>query len=384
MKNEKRYITIGFDAGREPLDELFWCEAEYDGSWTTISACDRIRTRRELVERIGELKEAVIGIDVALSFPKGFIAFLAKEGIASDHKALSKKIREDLKKNTEDGIRKWIEHMGRYRETKTETQDDAYARFYHGKGPQEGRRRRTLEAHELRTHVERFRRIDRILRHEYPDSVASTLGIQYNRLTRRYEFTSSNARGRLALVGLSFLEQVREAHPEVAIWPYERPKAVTVVETFPKLFEGKLKLGATELKEYFDREEDNALYVPREVREHVYAHEKARETLFALFGLLAAERRQDKTLRPLRDYRDAFYESDDVQLEGWVYGIGFREQKPAPAPKERPKREPKAAAAQEEIPPATEQPVIEAVEAPAPEVVTAETTAELISEATTE
>src|SRR6516225_12467760 len=191
--------------------------------------------------------------------------------------------------------------MGEYRETKTESAEEAQARFSaYNKKPFRGKPRE-LPAHERRTMIERFRRIDRIIRRQFPDDVAGTLGIQYNRLTRRYEFVSANARGRTALVGLSLLQQVREAKPDVAIWPFEKPKDVTIVEIFPKLFEDRLSVKPDKLREYFDHEEDNGLHVAKEVRELVYTHDKAREACIALLGMLAAERREDKFLRPLRD-----------------------------------------------------------------------------------
>ena len=323
-KTEKQYITISFDASREPLDELFWCEAVSEGDWTTIKTCDRFRSRKEIVERISELTAATIGVDFALSFPKGFFESLASEKITS-HRELSKRIREDLKKNTEDGVRKWIELIGRYRETKTESPEEASARF--SNNPLRRDRRRDIPVHERRSLIERFRRIDRILRRMYPDAVASTLGVQYNRLTRRYEFVSANARGRSVLVGLSLIEQIREAKPEIAIWPYDKPKPLTIVEVFPNVFDRDIS-DPGKLREFFDHEEDNALYVPREVREQVYAHAKAREALFTLLGMIAAERRENKMMRPLRDYRDAFYENEEVKFEGWVYGIGFKELQP--------------------------------------------------------
>ncbi|HYM34866.1 MAG TPA: hypothetical protein VET48_05675, partial [Steroidobacteraceae bacterium] len=205
----------------------------------------------------------MIGVDFPLGFPNGFMVFLASKVGVKDHDGLVKKIREDLKKNTDDGIRKWIDLMGEYRETKTESAEEAQARFsINNKKPVRGRLRE-LPVHERRTMIERFRRIDRIIRRQFPDAVASTLGIQYNRLTRRYEFVSANARGRTTLVGISLLEQVREAKPEVAIWPFEKPKDITVVETFPKLFEERLAVKPDELRTYFDHEEDNGLHVAK-------------------------------------------------------------------------------------------------------------------------
>jgi hypothetical protein len=334
-KIDKKYVTIGFDASREPLDELFWCEASTEGDWTLITSCNRLRSRREIVERIGELNSSIIAVDFPLSFPMGFIQYLAEKKIATTHAELSKKLRADLKKNTDDGVRAWIEYIGNYRESNTEPFEGTVARFAHPGAKPEIRKRPEPPAHEKRTLIERFRRIDRILRRPFPDAVASTLGVQYNRLTRRYEFVSANARGRSALIGISLLEQVREAKPEVAIWPFELPKSVTIVEAFPKMFDRQFK-NDDDLKKFFDHEEDNALYVSREVREQVYAHPKAKETLFTLLGILAAEKRENKMMRPLRDYREAFYANEEVKLEGWAYGIGFKELQPkeTPAPKE--------------------------------------------------
>lgn len=365
-KVQKKFITIGFDASREPLDEMFWCEAEVEGDWTNIAVCDRIRTRREIVERIAALDKALVGIDTPFSFPKGFLEYLKASNVVATHAQLAKRIREDLKKNTDDGIRKWIDLMGAYRETRTESAEDTISRFTRGAPPRnDGRRRmREPEPHERRTLVERFRRADRILRRDFPDAVASTLGIQYNRLTRRYEFTSSNARGRTTLAAISMLEQVREAKPEVAIWPFEQPKDVTIVEVFPKLFEDRFKVKPSELRAYFDLQEDNALYVSKEVREQVYNHDKAREACISLLGLLASERREYKTLRPIRDYRDAFYTSEEVQLEGWVYGIGYKESKPeAPKPERKPARSTVSASAPaaEPAPEVTAEPAVEPI-----------------------
>ncbi len=326
--SQKKYVTIGFDASREPLDELFWVEAVIEGSWTTITTCDRLRSRREIVERVSELDSALIGVDFACSFPLGFLEYVASQKVATTHKELSKKIRQDLKKNTDDGIRIWIELMAAYRESNVETSDQTRARIFRGNQHPDNRRRPEIPIVERRTLVERFRRVERILRRQQPEALATTLGIRYNKLTARYEYTESNARGRAAIVGIALLEQLREVKPNIAIWPFDKPAAITVTEVFSKMFDEKIRLSNDALREYFDSEEDNALHIPKEVRDQVYAHPKAREAVFTLLGMLSAERREDKSLRPIRDYRDGFYENPEIQLEGWAYGIGYKEFRP--------------------------------------------------------
>jgi hypothetical protein len=308
---------------------MFWCEAEYDGSWTNITTMDRLRTRREVIERIGNLDQAFIGFDFAFSFPKPFMDFLAKEGIGNDWRAIAKKIREELKKNTDDGVRLWIERIGKYRESHLESLDDAhnYPRR-DAMARRDGRRsfgRETPAPYERRSLAERFRRIDMILKRKDSETLSSTLGIKYNRLTARYEFSESESRGRATLLGIAMLEQLLEAKPDIAIWPFMKPASITAIEIFPKMFVRKVGSDPESLKAFFDMEEDNALFVSREIRELVYANPSAHDAVFALLGIIKAERREDKSLRPLRDYRDYFYSNEEVQAEGWAYGIGFKE-----------------------------------------------------------
>jgi hypothetical protein len=182
-----------------------------------------------------------------------------------------------------------------------------------------------LHPYERRSLAERFRRIDMILKRKDPEGIASVLGIRYNKLTTRYEFTDSESRGRATLLGIAMLEQLVEAKPEIAIWPFMKPAAITAVEIFPKMFANKVANNAEALKKFLDTEEDNALFVSREVRDLVFANPQAHDIFFALLGIIKAERREDKTLRPLRDYRDYFYDNEEVKAEGWSYGIGFKE-----------------------------------------------------------
>ncbi len=328
-KANKKFVTVSWRAGREPVDEMFWCEAEFDGTWTNITTIDRLRSRREVVERVSEIDQAIIGFDFPFSFPKPFVEFLASEGIKGEWKTIAKKIRNDLKKNTDDGVRVWIELMGKYRESQLESVEEANHNQRRFSPPsRDGRRsypRETPPPYERRSLAERFRRVDMIVKRKDPENFASMLGIRYNKLTSRYEFTDSESKGRATLLGIAMLEQLVEAKPEIAIWPFMKPAAITAVEIFPKMFSNKVGSDQESLKKFFDLEEDNALFISKEVRDLVYANPKAHDTLFALLGIIKAERREDKTLRPLRDYRDYFYDSDEIKSEGWVYGIGFKE-----------------------------------------------------------
>jgi len=326
-KANKKFITVSWKSGREPVDDLFWCEAEYDGAWTNINSVERLRTRREVIEKVAELEHAIIGFDFAFSFPKPFIDFIRAQGIGNDWRSLAKKIREDLKKNTDDGVRVWIELMGKYRESSLEPLEEAMRpRRGADRNDRRSFQREEPAPYERRSLAERFRRIDMILKRKDPEGIESTLGIRYNKLTGRYEFTDSESRGRAALLGISMLEQLIEAKPEMAIWPFMKPAEITAVEIFPKMFSHVAPAKNQELlKKFFDTEEDNALYVAKEVRELVYTNPKVHEIVFALIGIIKAERREDKTLRPLRDYREYFYTSEGIQAEGWAYGIGFKE-----------------------------------------------------------
>ncbi|MEI8134255.1 MAG: hypothetical protein WCH46_04130 [bacterium] len=327
-KSNKKFVTVSWRSGREPVDDLFWCEAEYDGAWTSITTLEKLRTRREIVEKVSPLEDAIIGFDFAFSFPKPFNDFVKAEGIASDWRALAKRVREDLKKNTDDGVRVWIELMGKYRESNLEPEETGRPGF-NPPPDRNGRRnfrREPLPAYERRSLAERFRRIDMILKRKDPEGIESTLGIRYNKLTGRYEFTDSESRGRATLLGISMLDQLIEAKPDIAIWPFMRTAAVTAVEIFPKMFSLLAPSKNPEkLKKFFDTEEDNALFVSKEIREAAYANPKAHGIVMALIGMIKAERREDKSLRPLRDYRDYFYVSEGIMSEGWAYGIGFKE-----------------------------------------------------------
>lgn len=323
-KPNKRFVVITFRASREPVEDMFWCEAEYDGAWTNVILLDRVKTRREILERIGELETAIIGIDAPLGFPKPFMDLIAKEGISGDWKKVAHHVREELKKNTEDGIKHWVERMGKYRESELETPEEASLRDRRPVQNRTGRRFPQPKApHEFMSKAERFRRIDQIVKRITNAPVESSLGIRYNKLTSRYDFLDSEAQGRRTLLAMSLLSQVIEQHPEVSIWPFMKPAKVTVAEIAPAIFPKAPK--PAELAAYFEKEEDNALFVDKAVKEIAGTNKTAMGALFSLMGMISAERRENKSIRPLRDYRDNFYENELIQKEGWTYGIGYKD-----------------------------------------------------------
>lgn len=332
-------------AGREPVDDMFWCEAEYDGTWTKVILLDKVRTRREILDRLLELESAVVGFDFPFSFPKPFIDFVIQEKIATDWRSLAIRVRDDLKKNTDDGIRLWIERIGKYRESNLESPEEALKHM----PPQYGRQRqqpRKLLPHDLRSYAERFRRIDTIVRHKNERLQWSPLAIRHNKLTGRYEFPDAEARGRKALVGLSMLAQAMESK-ELVVWPFAKPGQLTLVEIVHEVFP---KAPANDaLAAYFEKEEDRALHVDRTVVETILTNDAAKQALFSLIGMIKAEQREEKTIRPLRDFRDPFYTDPLIAVEGWAYGIGFRStpQEEKPAKTETPEVPEEAAAATE-------------------------------------
>lgn len=374
-KPNKRFVTVSFKASREPVDDMFWCEAEYDGAWTNVILLERVKTRREILERIVELESGLVTFDFPFSFPKPFVDFLKTEGIDDSWSKRAERIREDLKKNTDDGIRKWIEYMGKYRESNLESQEESEGRFqrFPVQNRSGSRNPRPLPPHELRSKAERFRRIDMILRRRDEGELESVLGIRYNKLTSRYEFTSSEARGRAALVGISLLQQIREQKEDAAIWPFMKPDKLTITEVDPRLFPRAPK--AQDLQKFFDTQEDSALFIDRSVKDIVGSNPLALNLLFTLLGTISAERRENKTIRPLRDYRDSFYENEEVRAEGWAYGIGFKE-----APKEVKQIHIEAAPKEKVVEAAKETQEAEQVEQPIMEEQKVEPIAEMIEQ----
>jgi hypothetical protein len=337
-KQNTTFVVITFRASREPVEDMFWAEAQYDGAWTNVVRLERIKTRREILERIAELESAIIGIDAPYGFPKPFGDLIAQEGITGDWKQVAHKVREDLKKNTEDGIKLWVEKMGRYRELNLESEEEASWRNTRPVQNKSGRRFQEPRApYELLSKSERFRRIDQIVRRISNTGIESTLGIRYNKLTSRYDFLDSEAQGRRALMCISLLSQLLEQNPDVCVWPFMKPGKVTVAEIAPALFP-KLPR-PQDLVAYFDKQEDSALYVDKAVTDTAASNKAAMIALHSLLGIISAERRENKAIRPLRDYRDNFYENELVKSEGWTYGIGYRDPVTNEAHPQKEKRE---------------------------------------------
>ena len=335
----KRFVSIVWSGKREPADDMFWVEAEREGDWMVIREFEAIRTRKEILERLQELPSGLVAVDFNLSYPQEFLELLKGEGI-EDWRGLAKKVREDLKKNTDDGIRLWIERMGRYRESnldpappppRFERRDDRRDgdrrdRFSNNRNDrfQGERKSEPLPPYEQPSLAERFRRTDLALRKAAGPNLSSPIQIGYNRLTNRYEFSDANGRGRAALMGLSMIEQLLEARPEVAVWPINRPKELTLVEVLPWTFTSGKKLEANELRKMMAVHEDNGWEIPQSAIDLAARNADAQRALLCLIGLIKTETRENRERRPIRDYVDAFYDDPQVKAEGWFYSIGYR------------------------------------------------------------
>ena len=321
----RRMVAIGWSASREPVDDMFWAEAKIDGEWIVVETFERVRTRKEILERILALDHALVALDFNFSYPASFFEFLStSEGIV-DWRGLIKRAREELKKNTEDGLRLWVERLGKYRESNLDAarprgklqstkRFDDWGWNFQQKG---------FPPHEQRSLAERFRRADHPLRKIAGDNTMSTMQIGYNRLTGRYEF-NGNIRGRGTVLGLAMLDQLLEAGREdLAIWPMMRPKNLTIVESLPWLFTEGKRLEPNELEQMLASYEDAGWDIPAAARERAARNADAQRTLLTLLGMVKAERRVEHRRRPIRDYNDAIYTDPQIQLEGWIYGIGY-------------------------------------------------------------
>ncbi len=327
----KRFISIGWSGAREPVDTMFWAEAESDGEWIVVTEFDKVRTRKEILDRLIALDPKqgpyLIAFDFNFSFPAPFFDLLKETDKISDWRGLIAHVREDLKKNVEDGVRVWVEKLGRYRESKLDESS-----------PTEKRRRtqrfddwgwnfskKGLPPHEQRSLAERYRRTDFPLRKVAGPNLMSTIQIGYNRLTRRYEFSGRDSRGRGTLVGLAMLDQLLDARPhDVAIWPMSSPKAVTIVEALPWLYDSGEQLEASDVAKQLASYEDFGWDIPNAAREWAARSPEAQRVLFTLLGIIKTELRADRRHRPLRDYNRAIYDDPQIQLEGWIYGLGYR------------------------------------------------------------
>ena len=323
-----RFVVVSWSGLREPVDDMFWAEAEREGDWIVIRSLEHVRTRKEILDRLSELDSGLVALNFNFSYPQEFFEFIKTNDNIADWRGLVQRVREDLKKNVDDGVRKWIERIGKYRESKldpTPPQDfrsNFRQRSNLPRGAQRGRE--PLPAYEQRSIAERFRRTEHALRRAAGQFLVSPLQIGYNRLTNRYEFSDAHARGRAALLGMSMLEQLIEAKPNVAIWPWTKSGALTVVEVMPWVFTAGKQKKPQDLRDMFALHEDSGWDIPDEVRELAIKNPEAQSTLLTLMGIIKTEARQERMRRPLRDYLKEFYEDKQIQLEGWLYSVGYR------------------------------------------------------------
>jgi hypothetical protein len=330
----ERFVVVTWSAMREPVDTMYWAEAVRDGQWIIVEEVTPVRTRREILDRLIELPNGLVALEFSFSYPQDFLGFLQSKFGIEDWRALIKRVREDLKKNVDDGVRIWVERMGSYRESQLDPNPPPVFSRDERRGPDRrfGDRRfndresrgEPLPPYEQRSTAERFRRTDLTIRKAAGAELVSPIQIAYNRLTKRYEFSDPNVRGRAALLGMSMLDQLLEARPEIAVWPMVRPKPITVVELQPWIFTGGRTLPSNELRTMLARYEDNGWEIPSNAMDAAARNASAQRALLSLIGMIKTETREDRERRPLRDYVDGFYADPQVQAEGWFYSVGYR------------------------------------------------------------
>jgi hypothetical protein len=335
QKSIDRFITVSWSAQREPVDDIVWCEAEQEGAWTVVRSVEIVRTRREVLERLVETERGLVGLDFGFSFPATFMNFLKEHEHVAGWRSLIKHVREDLKKNVEDGLRTWIERIGKYREAHLEPNPYPIRTWERQRNGSRIARERAPELYEQQSLAERFRRAEHALRRAAESELSSTLHIAYNKLTSRYEFSDVNLRGKKAMLGMSMLEQLIEARPDVAIWPFGKPAGLTVVEIFPWLFRRDKTMSPEEARTWLAAEEDSGTDIPSSACDLIARNPEAQRMFFALMGMIRTESRIERTIRPLRDYPEAFYHDESVQQEGWLYGVGYKSAEQREAMKER-------------------------------------------------
>jgi hypothetical protein len=385
----ERFVVVTWSGMREPVDDMYWAEAEREGDWIIVRSLEPVRTRREILERLTNMPNGLAALEFHFGYPKNFVEFLTPTLGIGDWRSLTKRVREDLKKNVDDGVRIWIERMGAYRESQLDP--DPLPNFQRGDrrptdrrfgGKEFSGRSEPLPPYEQRSVAERFRRTDLTIRKVAGQDLTSPIQIAYNRLTKRYEFSDTTVRGRASLLGMSMLDQLIEARPEVSIWPMSRPKAFTVAELQPWVFTNGRTLPPEELRRKLALYEDNGWDIPASVRDTAARNGAAQRALLSLIGIIQTEMREERERRPLRDYVDQFYSDPQVQLEGWFYSIGYRmtddqrtqPRKPLPQTKERRLR-PEAAVSEPNVVtdsigenPIANEPTAEAIQAePVPE-----------------
>lgn len=335
----KRYVTVLWSGQREPVDDMYICDIEKNGSWLTVVNLEQVRTRREVLEYLKDLDGGLIGLDFPFSLPEPFFEFVKPEIKANDWRGLIKRVREDLKKNLDDGVRLWIERIGRYRESQLAPEDEEFnPRFSRPDPRRRGNRgMEPLAPYERRSMAERFRRTEHNIRRPAEGHLTSALQIGYNRLTSRYEFGDARQRGRAALLGMAMLDQLLEANENAKIWPWSSPENFAIVEVQPWLFTRGKTIDAAECRKILTIEEDNGLEIESHYKDLACRNPQAQQALMTTLGMIKAEGRIERAIRPLRDYPKEFYSDNRVLSEGWFYGVGYKPEG-APARGEKPER----------------------------------------------
>lgn len=342
----QRFVSIGWSGAREPSAELVWAEAHLEGKWVVIDDLDRVGSRKAILDRLLGLKSALVALDFNFSYPVTVLDFLRESEGISDWRAMIATMREDLKKNVDDGLRRWVERLGRYRESKLDASVPRgklrHSPRFDDWGWQPGKR--TLVPHEQRSYARRFRRTDALLR-DFGDDVVNTMQFGYNRLTSRYEF-NGNVRGRDAIIGMAMLSQFLESSGDgSAVWPMMKPKKVTVVEVLPQLFTQDITQNPSELENLFNNYEDAGWDISSDFRSRARKSTPARNALLTLMGIVKTEERlfpNKRSRLPIRRYPGAIYSDPRVQFEGWTYGLVYR-------PQREPSAEPEALAVSDVI-----------------------------------
>jgi hypothetical protein len=327
----RRIVFISWSGEREPASELLWTEAVIDGEWIMVQNLEKIRTRKEVLERILEMESGLVALDFNFSYPATFLEMLSTTEGITDWRSMVRTIREDLKKNMDDGARLWVERLGRYRES--------YLDAHTPRTPARPSRRpndrgwisqqsdihpRKLEPHEQQSLAERFRRTDLPLLSLAGRNTMSTIQIGYNRLTERYEF-NGNSRGKDALLGMAMLSQLLEAgRDDLSIWPMMELKKLTIVETLPWLFTEGKRIEPDALDALLANYEDAGWDIPDEIRKNAAKNTKAQHALLTLLGILKTEQRLLRNRFPIRFYSPQMFHDPQVQLEGWTYGMNYR------------------------------------------------------------
>jgi len=328
----RRVVFISWSGEREPASELLWAEAAIDGEWVLIEKLEKVRTRKEIFERILELDSALVALDFNFSYPAEFLEMLSATESITDWRSMIHTVREDLKKNVDDGARLWVERLGRYREsyldTSTPRVPERPMRRPNDRGwnfhQQSNIQPKKLAPHEMQSLAERFRRTDLPLLPLAGRNTMSTVQIGYNRLTERYEF-NGNSRGRDALLGMAMLSQLLEAgRDDLSIWPMMELKKLTIVETLPWLFTEGKRLDSEALSTMLANYEDVGWDVPDEIQKTATKSVKAQHALLTLLGILKTELRLLPNRFPIRYYSPQMYRDPQVLHEGWTYGMNYR------------------------------------------------------------